>query len=357
MVNLKSHAQFAGLAAVATGLGSLLVGSPAIAFTSVTGVDLGSFTDGADSTVNGITYGGQSLPITGVTAGTNWTTAGGVSTSLTLQRSSGGTANQIVWSEREGGALQTTVRTDVPSTTQAALAQTNIFQGTDNLFTNFNDNTPNFSNVERADFLAPGGITSATNLGASIFERGVATGHDSFKIAAITGLDGFGTPNSFGSLLSISNWGTTPLRTTTQTPAASPANPDYTVLNEGTTGSFTNTANLNNGQNIGGVLIPLSELAAPGTTIYGYALFGNDTIVGGTCTAAGLADINNTACYPTTTAQANGGIDLMAGNFGVLQEVGVVPVPVPPQFIGTALSALLAAWKVRSGKRKNNQVA
>ncbi len=351
MLNLKSRGQAVGLVAIATGLGSVLASSPAIAFITITDTTLGSFTPGSSSTVNGITYGNQSLPITGVTAGNPWTTSGVFETTLSLQRAGTVPANEIVWSERAGGAGVTNVRTTVPTTTQAALAQTNLFQGTDNLFTNSSSGTANFSNVERADFVVSGGFTSANDLGVSVFERGVTSGHDLFKVAAITGIDGSGNPTSFGSLLTLANgtWGTTALRTTAQTPPSSPANPNYTVLNGGTTGTFTNTADIT-GQNIGGVVIRLSELVPSGTTIYGYALFAGDTAVSGTCTATGLADINNTACYPTNTAQANGGIDLMAGNVGIIREV--VPVPVPPQFIGMILSALLAAaGKVRSKRQ------
>jgi hypothetical protein len=238
-----------------------------------------------------------------------------------------------------------------PTTTEAALAQTNIFLGTDNLFANTNAGTPNFSNVERADFVASGGITSAADLGVSVFERGVSTAHDAFKIAAITGFDASGNP-TFGSLLSFANgsWGATGLSSTAGASG-------YTVLNGGNTGSFVNTNQTISGQNVGGVLIPLTDLASAGATIYGYSLFATDTAVAGACTLAGLSNINNAACYPTNTAQTSGGIDLMAGNFGILQRDVVQPVPVPPQFIGTAFSALLAALKLRGGKRKNKQVA
>ncbi|MBW4552338.1 MAG: hypothetical protein KME35_14700 [Aphanocapsa sp. GSE-SYN-MK-11-07L] len=345
MLSLTSHAKVIGLTAVAAGLGGALSSSPAIAFTSATGVTFGPLTDGADSSVNSITYSSQSLTITGVTAGSDWTTVGGVSTSLTLQRSSTGNENQTVWSERAGSA--TTLKTSDPSTTEAALAQTNIYLGTDNLFANTsagNPGTPNFSNVERVDFVNTGGITSAADLGVSIFERGVANGHDAFNIAAITGIDGSGNPTSFGSLLSLVNgsWGTTGLSPT--------ASSGYTVLNDGGTGDFANTNQQISGQNVGGVVIPLTDLVSAGTTIFGYALFASDTTVAGACSAIDLLDINNAACYPTTTPQASGGIDLMAGNLGVLREE--VPVPVPPQFVGMILSAVLvAAGKVRS-KRK-----
>jgi hypothetical protein len=360
VLNLKSHAKVIGLAAVATGLGSALAGSPAIAFstTNVTGVTLGSFTDGADSTVNGITYRNQSLPITGVTAGNAWTESGGLSTELRLQRSTAGTASEIVWSERESGATNTQVRAAPPTTTQAALNQSNIFIGTDNLFANVGDPNGNNSNVERADFLISGGTgtTPEAGLGVVVFERGATNVHDPFTIAAITGIDASGNPTSFGSLFQVaSGWGTTALRTTSQSPPASSTSPGYTVLREppATTNSFTNTANIN--QNIGGVLIRLSDLVDPGTpTIFGYALFGNDTVVSGGCTADGLVNINNPACYPTATSGATGagGIDLLAGNVGIVREV-----PVPPQFVGMILPAVLAAaGKVRSNKRKSQAV-
>ncbi|MBW4552981.1 MAG: hypothetical protein KME35_18005 [Aphanocapsa sp. GSE-SYN-MK-11-07L] len=38
-----------------------------------------------------------------------------------------------------------------------------------------------------------------------------------------------------------------------------------------------------------------------------------------------------------------------------MDDVRFVRVPVPPQFVGTALAAILAAWKVRRSKRKSKQ--
>jgi hypothetical protein len=38
-----------------------------------------------------------------------------------------------------------------------------------------------------------------------------------------------------------------------------------------------------------------------------------------------------------------------------MDDVRFVKVPVPPQFVGTALAAMLAAWKVRRSKRKAKQ--
>jgi hypothetical protein len=350
-MNFKCSMQALGL--TIAGLGGLLAATPAQAFTAVTSITVAPLsTSGSPTTVNGITYNNQSLQITSLsTASNTWNAAGGLSTTLTLRRSTAGTANQIVWSER-AGSNQNNVRIAAPTTTQAALNQNNIFMGTDNLFTN-NSGT-NRSNVERVDFVTSSGFTATSDLGVVVFERGATTGHDKFKIAAITGVDASGNATSFGNLLSIAEgWGQTNLRTAAQNPAG--ANPAYTILNGGTAGAgnFTNTSSVT--QNIGGVVIQLSELVSGTPTIYGYALFAHDTNVNGSCTAAGLVNIDNTNCYKTNTADANGGIDLLAANVGIVSNRPAA-VPVPPQLLGTVVSALVAAGKVRSSKKKNNSV-
>jgi hypothetical protein len=106
-----------------------------------------------------------------------------------------------------------------------------------------------------------------SSLAVSIFDRGTTSGHDAFKIAAITGIDSSGNPTNFGSVITIAQgWGTSNLRLSSQTPGVNPTpNAGYTVLNNTTssnntalTSSFRNTANVT-GENIGGVLITLND--------------------------------------------------------------------------------------------------
>ena len=107
------------------GLSPLSHGAPI----DVTAVHVGGFVDGADSTVNGITYQAQELPILSLeSAGTEWV-LGGFPTTLHLRRSGSGDApgREVVWSERPSASPQTTVRAPEPSTTEAALNTNNLF--------------------------------------------------------------------------------------------------------------------------------------------------------------------------------------------------------------------------------------
>ncbi len=311
-----------GTLAASTGaaLAFLVQAVPAQAASVITSVTTGTFTDGANSTVNGITYLNQSLSIQQIQTGaTGWNT-NGFSTTLTLRRSGAGAApgREVVWEERPTSSPVTTLRGPAPTTTQAALASNNLFVGTDNLFANSGNTSGNQSDVERADFVASSGLLVDSLKAVTVFERGATNAHDGFKIAAITGIDGSGNPTGFGTVVQIAQgWGTSALRVSTQNPAPNPSpNPNYTVLNN-SSGGYSNTGDLS-GQNIGGILITLNELATVGTTIYGYSLFGSDSASAG---CGNLTSLSNTTCYPQNSLEANGGIDLLAANVGIVQAV------------------------------------
>ncbi|RCJ18014.1 hypothetical protein A6770_33255 [Nostoc minutum NIES-26] len=123
-----------------------VVTSPAMAvgFT-VDSITFGSLVDGPDSTVNGVTYLNQSLPIAGLTANsTNWTTDIYPPTVISIRRGGypatddfGNFNNrQVVWGERLPGDPEQIVRIPQPTTAQASLSQNNIFEGADNIFVN-----------------------------------------------------------------------------------------------------------------------------------------------------------------------------------------------------------------------------
>jgi len=282
--------------------------------------------------------------------GKSWAYVSGATVSLRSSGSASSTAvgGQNVW--YEGTAVRTgqgssvartfTFNAGQQSSTLAALQGNNLLVGTENLFTNFGNSQYNMSDIERMDFVI-GATTANTTSGFTILERGLTDSHDGFKIAAITGVDAFGNPTSYGSVFTIATgWGTTDLN------VPNPNNPLYYVVNNHTgnnpntatglgiysgspihvssnpggngTGSSTN----NTPQNIGGLFIDTASLAGLGNTIFGYSLFGADN----TCSSAQLVNITNT-CFGLGTKDfsGSGGLDLVGANLGLVQEV---PEPV-----------------------------
>ncbi|WP_069790690.1 hypothetical protein A5482_005160 [Cyanobacterium sp. IPPAS B-1200] len=298
----------------------------------VKSITTGPLIDNPNTTVNDITYLNQSLPIVSVNDGTDdWRV--GVNTfgaELRVRRSGVTTGTNrgipgasITWSERLVGDPDTTVRGSLPTSTEATLGGNNLFEGTDNTFSN-NANT-NATDIERLDFIVEAGIAALSSRAVIVAERGSNNVHDGFKIAAITSLgQGIDSPLTwtFGTLVSVggSTWGKTELRTSSQTPAGASDNP-YTVLNNQGTANFTDTATPDN-QNFGAVLITLDELVSPNTTIFGYSLFGFD--VKANTSGNAVADWKNDSFYPTNTESSgqnlNGGIDLVALNAGIARN-------------------------------------
>jgi len=305
--------KFFGLALVVMPL--FLVDLPAHAASfDLTSLTYGTPTDGSNSTVNGITYRDESLPVTGFTAnGNNWTTGGFPTPVVSIRRNSPGADNpnrQVVWSERATGDPNTTVLIGPPTTSEAAFNTNNIYLGADNFFVNTGNGAGNQSDIERIDYVISAGVTVDPTLGVVVLERGVSDVHDVFQIAAITAVDGSGLPTAFGNLLTITggSWGTTDLRT--------PGSRDYTILNDSDGGAFINTANVN--QNIGGVAITLDSLVTSGTTVFGYSIFGADVISGGNNN--NLVDFTNRTFFPVTPDNTGvGGLDPVAANFGIAQ--------------------------------------
>jgi hypothetical protein len=338
---------------------------------TISNITLGTETSvSGATTVNGVTYQGFSRPITSfVSGGNNWNPVNlSVDTTLTLQRSGSApttadNGKQVVWERcsTTANCTSNTVRATVPTTTTAALTQNNIYLGTDNLLTNQGNNSRNQSDVERADFVLSQGYAATSDVGVTVFERGLSTGHDAFAIAAITGFDSSNNP-VYSNLLGYTrgSWGTTDLLNT--------ANGDYLdtkVLNNQTGGQFAVTTTLS--QNIGGELILLTQLVSANTPVYGYSLFAYDTfsaVSNNTCTLAQLSSVTNTNCYTYGTldtgsgATANGGgIDLLAVNLGLTAREGTTPTPTPQQvpeplsIIGTILGGIAAFRMKKSIKR------
>jgi hypothetical protein len=326
---------------------------------TISSLTLGTQTSVNVSTIsNGVTYQGNSRSINSfASGGKNWNPVNlSVDTTLTLQRSGSAptTADnnkQVVWERCTTAAIcadtatTKTVLGTVPTTTQAALTQNNIYLGTDNLLANQGNGSGNQSDVERADFVLSKGYRATSDVGVTVFERGLSTQHDAFAIAAITGFDSSNNP-IYGNLLGYArgSWGTTDLL----------SGADYVatqILHKATDGQFTRTGNLS--QNIGGELIRLTDLVSANTLVYGYSLFAYDTfaaVSGNTCTLAQLSSVTNTSCYTYNTGDTNnnngGGIDLLAVNLGLTAREGTIPisqeVPEPISIIGTILGGIAA---------------
>ncbi|MDX2232186.1 MAG: PEP-CTERM sorting domain-containing protein [Leptolyngbyaceae cyanobacterium bins.349] len=314
----------------------------------VTGVEYGPLTDGTDTTVNGVTYLNQSLPIKAVTANSLvWELGSFPQPVVTLRRGGYAPADnfgnysdrQLVLSEGILGQ-PTTVRTSLPTTTQALLNQNNILQGAENLFVNAGLPAGPLqelqTDVERADFVFQSGITISPILATVFFDRGLVGAHDGFKIAPILSVDAAGNPTHYGSLLSIATgWGTPNLR-----PGGGADNllpyPELT----NSTGDFriVNTVT----QKVGGILLPFSLFSDTPTTIYGYSLFAPDVTDGGN--PANLLDWKNSTYFPQATPNAIGGLDLLAGS----GQVAAVPEPttVLGFLVGGSLLAALKRKKV-----------
>jgi hypothetical protein len=194
-------------------------------------------------------------------------------------------------------------------------SENNILAGIDNLFINtgasvgtrlYNGNT----SIERVDFVLHSPLESSNDTGFVIFDRGPATGHDGFGIAAITEVSSSGKPKRYGPIFFVpaNTWGKVPLVT--------PIPQTYVVNNiaDGGTGTAKNPAlTVPAGQTLGGVVVKTSQLVSPGQTIYGYSLFGPDV----TCSSQELVNVKN-PCFPSET-KTEGGLDIPSVNLGAVK--------------------------------------
>lgn len=209
------------------------------------------------------------------------------------------------------------------STSYAPLMlQNNLAGGSDNTFANgtTGSHVAQDGNIERLDFVFSGGMVANPAQVFAVFERGAVNAHDLFKIAVITGWDFVNNvPTSYGTLIgpsSSADWGTTNVV----------SDFGYHLFRYNTGDNLTtSTAHSETGtQGIGGIMFTMSQLGiTPGTTIYGYSLFGNDVTDGGN--SANLINYANSTYYPSATSNAtgSGGIDLATVNgvsFSVIPE-------------------------------------
>ncbi len=189
-------------------------------------------------------------------------------------------------------------------------------QGSDNIFTNTGNGDGNNNNIERVDILFPSGLntTSPTEAGFAIFDRGTNYQHDPFKIAAITSLDVNGDPASFGIVKTCAGGNGSNNNGSWGHPSVANGNRQlavYVLRKDAADARLRVSSNIN--QEIGGVFYTFADLGiTAGQPLYGYALLGADGLAAPG--SARLLNINDAAVYPTTTSEAQGGLDLVAIN-------------------------------------------
>jgi hypothetical protein len=285
------------------------------------------------STYN-LTYLNEDESVKTLTAGTLGTYTVGSLGTVTVRRSSTGGNNDTIWYLGSGnGTNHSTVTMDGPlvSGFNQAFSSNNLLIGADNVFSNTGNAVGNNTNVDRIDVTFPVGLTASANEAFSVMDRGASNDHDSFKIAAITGLDSTGKPSSYGTLFSFSDgtWGTTNLIPTSQENILRKND----TLSGGTLHPSDSTA-----QSIGGVLIQTDSLVAPGTKIYGYSLFSEEV----TGKGSQLVDWTNTTYFPPANATSTeGGLDPVATLAAVYVPVAV-PEPTSIGMLGAAALGLMA---------------
>lgn len=209
---------------------------------------------------------------------------------------------------------------------EQAMLSNIINRGIDNVFNNVSEvaaggtGQETANNIERIDYIisAPGisvPIADQGDVGFLILERG---GNDAFRIAAITALDGGGNPAAYGPLVDITaaNWGAS---NDVQVASAVTRWDNLAVLTQ----PRFRPSHLVATQPVRGIFFPINSLVtAPDNAnpIFGYSLFAVDVNGAG----AQLVNFNNTTVFPTTTTGVNaiGGLDLIAGGFGLIRRTG-----------------------------------
>lgn len=218
-----------------------------------------------------------------------------------------------------------------------------INRGTDNVFANDGNSSGNNNNIERIDFvfnqnrLTPQNQAHLDGVGFTVMERG---GNDTFTVAAITAIDGAGTPTQYAAPVTVSesDWG------------SSLWNDQTTVVNgdEPGLGSHTITAELSS-QDAKGIFFTLSDLGiSAGDDVLGYSLFAPDTGNAVGTDSSLLLDWLNDTYFPTDTDDVNtGGLDLISGGSGIIEQNLdttdlIVAVPEPTSVLLAVILGLVA---------------
>ena len=301
-------------------------------FNPTTRTGLPGFSNVGAGTPYDVSYNGIERKITSISTATSTYTPSG--SGLAYMRRSGAAEtfpdvnpNQTsAWNALLSGNNNTTAHTvsgQYINTMEALFTGQNLLSGTENLFVN-SGNADNVSgNIERVDYVFPGGFSVSPFEAFSIFERGRGLGNlfsgganGGFKVVAITGIDGFNVPTSFGSTIisvgddSYSNGGNgigmTPFK--------------YDVFRYAAAGGpeLDAVGNVDIGpQGISGVLIEAQELAALNQIIYGYSILPEDVNLSGN-----LLDWTDNSVYPQNSGTSVD-IDLVAGGAARYTETEV----------------------------------
>ena len=273
-------------------------------------------TTGSPSVDEGYTFDNVQQSVTSVTTNTNTYQVISAADNVFVRRNNVNNDQSSVWYTTSG------VGTDLSGIHQADYGQmllsNNVLLGSDNTFANGTD--PTTGNIERIDFTWNSPITVSNSFALAVFERGVSGVHDSFAIAAVTAIDGAGSPTAFGPLLIVAaGWG-----------GSTNAINDFTYRlfrygNGNNISTSTDSASTGT-QGLGGILLTATDLGlSVGSTIYGYSLMASDVTA---TNSAQLLDWTNSIYFPTNTDATTGanGLDLAAVN-GLL--LGVAPEPPP----------------------------
>ncbi len=256
--------------------------------------------------------------------------------------------NQFI-SSTGTGPLNHTVSGVYHNTMPSLFQSNNIFTGTENLFVNTdagNAGNPNVvTNIERMDYVFPTATIAAPNRGFAVFERGLGSGgggtNGTFRIAAITSIDGSGNATGFGSTVlritpaQYNNGGVgvgIPVFNYDVTRFATAAGPDLDLMNNANIGP----------QGIAGALIPTSALVTAGTPVFGYAVFGDDV----TGTGSQLLDVTNTTFFPQLSPFSND-MDMVATGAMIF-----VAVPEPTTWALIGLCTGVGAYGIYVRRRR-----
>jgi hypothetical protein len=337
-----------------------------ISTTLVTGTPT---TTSADNGAETVTFDNNQLEVSSFTTTSGATYFANVAaTKAIIDRNPGGDTfapnEYSQWYAYTGTSGSPTYEGTYQSNANTALLGNNLYEGSDNLFTNDNGNTQSSNDVERLDFiLNQSGESATTGQAFAVFDRGNDSNHDSFKIAVITAVDANGNPTAYGgNLITV-----TPAEYDTSLNPE--ANQNYTVFRYDDTASPSNISDSDNvvtgasiastdlgTQGVGGVVLTMAQLGiTSGTTIYGYSIMAADVYSTATTAvtinatvSADLTNYLNTSIYPTntsdntTTGDGNyGGIDLMAVNGIEFSTTKVTPEPAAygALFVGLSLAA------------------
>ena len=332
-------------------LGFLEVAHAQTAITSITT----SYSPGSAQTINlavggtptALTFAGDTLAVTSFTAGSTTYEVSGTADYAFVRRNASSVNQSSIWYASRP-APASGFYASYEATYESALLGNNLYRGSDNTFAN-GASGPSSGNIERIDFVYGAPMAANLAMGFSVFDRGVASGHDGFKIALITGWDyNTNLPTGYSTLANSPNFSAVNF--------SPPGEMNYTLFRYGAISGAggglpaPSAASETGTQGVGGVVFNLQSFGvAPGTPIYGYSLMGADVTDNGN--SANLINWNNSIYFPTNTSGATGvgGIDLAAVNGVMFTDTAFSVVPEPGAFamFGAVSLAVGAALRRR----------